>query len=320
MSADFQTTVQFDSDIAGTRLDQALAKRLPELSRSQLTKWIKEGTVTIDGQSLKPQHRMRGGEIVAVSGNFNPVQDWQSAADVPLEVVYEDESILVIDKAAGLVVHPGAATTEPTLANGLIAVRPDLSKLARVGIVHRLDKETSGLMVVAKTEYARVNLVAMLGNRLVSRKYLAIVEGCLDEPRDVDLPLGRSSRDRTKQTVRSDGREAQTHFRPLSVYRCHSVLEATLGTGRTHQIRVHAARIGLPLVGDSKYGAKRILPPGASTELQKTLREFPRQALHADKLSFEHPTSRDAMQFESPLPPDIENLLSLLKQDDEALG
>lgn len=315
MSADFHTTVQFDSAIAGVRLDQALAQRLPQLSRSQITKWIKDGTVTIQGQSLKANHRLRGGEIVEVSGNFNPLQDWQSAADVQLDILYEDESILLIDKAAGIVVHPGAATTEPTLANGLIARYPELSKLPRVGIVHRLDKDTTGLMVVAKTESARVNLVAALAERAVSREYLAIVEGQLDTIREVDLPLGRSSRDRTKQTVRSDGREAYTEFRPIARFRRHSLIAASLGTGRTHQIRVHAARIGLPLVGDMKYGAKRVVPPGAMQELIDLLRAFSRQALHAEKLSFSHPESNESMQFKSVLPADFENLLRLLKQD-----
>lgn len=313
MSADCQLTVQFDASVAGKRLDQALAEQVPHVSRSQLTKWIKDGSITIEGETIKPNLRLQGDETVEIVGNFKPVQDWSSAKDLPISIVHEDEDVLVIDKPAGLVVHPGAATSEPTLANGLLGLRPQLEKLARVGIVHRLDKDTTGLLVVAKTEAARVKLVAALASREVSREYLALVEGHLTEPREVDLPLGRSTRDRTKQTVRKDGREAVTYFRPLAAFPSHSLLNARLGTGRTHQIRVHAARIGLPIVGDSKYGAKRVLPRGADAELIKSLREFPRQALHARKLSFKHPNSEEAMSFESDLPADFVNLLRLLQ-------
>ena len=314
-SANYRKSLKIEPTEAGERLDKVLALRLRDLSRSQLAKWIKDGAITVDGATTKPNFKLAGTEHVEIDGEFQATQDWQTAAEVDVNVVFQDDDLLVIDKPAGLVVHPGAATTEPTLANGLLAIKPQLSKLPRVGIVHRLDKDTSGLLVVATSELARVRLIEDLSERKVARSYVAVVEGLLRESREVNLPLGRSPRDRTRQTVRQDGREAITFFEPVTAFRAHSVILAKLQTGRTHQIRVHAARIGLPVVGDVKYGAKRRLPSSASPTLNDFLRSFPRQALHAKQLAFNHPRTGKAMRFVSELPEDMHKLTQLLNLD-----
>lgn len=316
-SPSYRKSLRIDKSEVGERLDRALAQHFSDVSRSQLTRWIKDGSITVDGELRKPNYRLIGGESVEVSGTFQPKQDWDTATELELQIVFQDDDLLVIDKPAGLVVHPGAATVAPTLANGLLALRPELSQLPRAGIVHRLDKDTSGLIVVASSELARVRLIAALANRKVSRSYLAIVEGKLASKREVDLPLGRSPRDRTRQTVRRDGREALTLLTPVASFRAHTLVRADLRTGRTHQIRVHSARIGLPLVGDLKYGAKRRLPPAASPELSELLRAIRRQALHAYELAFDHPRSGRSMRFEAPLPHDLKTLVEVLQRDVE---
>ncbi|MCY4095211.1 MAG: RluA family pseudouridine synthase [Gammaproteobacteria bacterium] len=316
-SLSYRKSLQIMKSEAGERLDRVLAQHFSDVSRSQLTKWIKDGSVTVDGESRKPNHRLTGGESIEISGAFQPKQDWDTATELELHIIFQDDDILVIDKPAGLVVHPGAATVAPTLANGLLALRPELNRLPRAGIVHRLDKDTTGLLVVAASELARVRLIAALAKRQVSRSYLAVVEGQLASAREIDLPLGRSSRDRTRQTVRKDGREALTLLTPLAVFRAHTLVRAELRTGRTHQIRVHAARTGLPLVGDLKYGAKRVVPPSASPGLSKLLRGIPRQALHAQQLAFEHPRTSQSLSFEAALPHDLRSLLEALHHDHE---
>ena len=313
-SRTYKKSLRIESSAKGERLDQSLAQCLSDISRAQLTKWIKDGSITVEGQTHKPSYRLSGGERVVVNGSFPPQVDWTTASEMSIPVVYEDEDLLVINKPAGLVVHPGAATVEPTLANGLLAMRPQLRDVHRAGIVHRLDKDTTGLMIVAHSIMAYSELSAALTLREVSRAYLSIVEGRLSKPREVDFPLGRSPRDRTRQTVREDGRAASTLLTPVVNFPGHTLVRAELRTGRTHQIRVHAARIGLPLVGDLKYGAKRLIPPNAPTVLRELLRKFPRQALHADQLSFRHPRTGKEMRFEIPLPDDMAELLKLLRE------
>ena len=220
-SLNYRKSLRIANSEAGERLDRALAQHFSDVSRSQLTKWIKDGSITVDDEVRKPNYRLIGGESVKVSGAFQPKQDWETATDLELQVVFQDDDLLVINKPAGLVVHPGAATVAPTLANGLLALRPDLNQLPRAGIVHRLDKDTTGLMVVAGSELARVRLIAALAKREISRSYLAVVEGKLASKREIDLPLGRSSRDRTRQTVRDDGREALTVLTPVAAFRAH---------------------------------------------------------------------------------------------------
>ncbi len=313
----YQKSLRIAEVDTGERLDRVLAKHFSDVSRSQLTKWIKDGLITVDGALRKPNYKLIGGESVTVDAMFQPKQDWDTATELELQVVFQDDDLLVINKPAGLVVHPGAATVAPTLANGLLALRPELNQLPRAGIVHRLDKDTTGLMVVAASELARVRLIAALAKRAVTRTYLAVVEGKLTQARDINLPLGRSSRDRTRQTVREDGRDALTTLTPLTAFRAHTLVRAELKTGRTHQIRVHAARVGLPLVGDVKYGAKRRIPPNATNELSELLRGMGRQALHAYQLAFDHPRSAQSMSFEAPLPHDLETLVEALKRDFE---
>ena len=316
-SLKYRKNLRIEKAEAGERLDRVLAQRCSDVSRSQLTKWIKDGSITVDGELRKPNYRLVGGESVTVDGAFQPKQSWDAAAELELQIVFQDDDLLVIDKPAGLVVHPGAATVAPTLANGLLAIRPELDRLPRAGIVHRLDKDTTGLMVVAASELARVRLISALSKREVSRAYLAIVEGKLALKREIDLPLGRSSRDRTRQTVREDGREALTSLTPVASFRAHTLVRAELRTGRTHQIRVHSARIGLPLVGDLKYGAKRRIPPEANSELIDLLRGIQRQALHAYQLAFIHPRTAQSMSFEAPLPNDLKALVEALQSDVE---
>lgn len=316
-SLSYRKSVRIEKAESGERLDRVLAQRFSDVSRSQITKWIKDGSITVDGEPRKPNYRLFGGESVTVEGEFPPKQDWDTATELELQIIFQDEDLLVIDKPAGLVVHPGAATVAPTLANGLLALRPELNLLPRVGIVHRLDKDTTGLMVVAASELARVHLISALSKRDVTRSYLAVVEGTLAQSREVNMPLGRSSRDRTRQTVRADGREAFTLLTPVEAYRAHTLIKAQLHTGRTHQIRVHSARVGLPLVGDTKYGAKRRIPPGADVDLSRVLRGFRRQALHAFQLSFDHPRSKRPMSFEVDLPEDLNELVEALRNDVE---
>ena len=314
-SQHYRKSLRIDKPDAGERLDRVLARHFSDVSRSQLTKWIKDGSVTVEGESRKPNYKLNGGEAIEIDATFQPKQDWDTASELELPIVYQDDDLLVIDKPAGLVVHPGAATVAPTLANGLLALRPELNQLPRAGIVHRLDKDTTGLMVVAASEFTRVRLIAALAKHEVSRAYLAVVEGTLTHPREIDLPLGRSSRDRTRQTVREDGREAFTLLTPLAAFRAHTLVRADLRTGRTHQIRVHSARVGYPLVGDLKYGAKRRVPPHANANLNELLRGMPRQALHAYQLAFVHPRSMQTMNFEAPLPDDLKSLVEALQRD-----
>ena len=316
-SLSYRKSLRIEKSDAGDRLDRVLSNHLSDVSRSQLTKWIKDGSITVDGELRKPNYKLTGAESVKIDARFEPKQDWDTATELELQIVFEDDDLLVINKPAGLVVHPGAATVAPTLANGLLALRPELNQLPRAGIVHRLDKDTTGLMVIAASELARVRLIAELAKREISRTYLAVVEGKLTEPREIDLPLGRSSRDRTRQTVREDGRDALTLLTPIARFRAHTLVRAELRTGRTHQIRVHAARVGLPLVGDLKYGAKRRIPPSADAALSNLLREMKRQALHAYQLAFVHPQSEQPMRFEAPLPIDLKTIIEALQRDVE---
>ena len=316
MSARYEKTLAATHGDAGQRLDKFLGGRLDDVSRTQLTKWIRQGEVTINGEQRKPNFLLKGGERIEINGAFEAQQSWDEAIAVSFEILYEDSDLIVINKPAGLVVHPGAATVDPTLANGLLSYRPELQNLPRAGIVHRLDKDTTGVMVVAASEKARVKLTDALSKREVSRSYMALVEGQMREPRTVDLPLGRNPKIRTRQSVlQTGGRDALTYLYPREIFRAHTFIEARLETGRTHQIRVHASHIGLPIVGDRKYGAKRRLPQGASDETQQVLRTFPRQALHAFELQFEHPNSGEPLKFTAPMPDDMLRLIKQLQID-----
>ncbi|UGB44916.1 23S rRNA pseudouridine(1911/1915/1917) synthase RluD [Frateuria edaphi] len=301
---------------AGRRFDQALAEMFPDYSRSRLTAWIKAGAVTLDGAVAPPRQLLRGGEQVRVEAELaNEVESAPEAID--LAIVHEDEHVLVLDKPAGLVVHPGAGNPAGTLLNALLHHDPKLAELPRAGIVHRLDKDTSGLMVVARSLAAHTALVDMLSRHDVERQYEAVVLGTLVAGGTVDAPIGRHMGDRLRQAVRDeeDGKHAITHYRLRERFRAHSLIQCSLETGRTHQIRVHMAHIHHPLVGDPLYGTGLRLPKGATPELVAALRGFRRQALHAERLAFEHPATGEAMAFEAKRPVDMNALIGTLRAD-----
>lgn len=313
---------EFDLSIpekfAGSRLDKALACMCGEFSRAQLTRWIRDGSILVDGRQTKPNTTVEGAERVVLRAPGARQEDWHEPQSVDFEVVFEDPDIIVVDKPPGLVVHPGAGNPDGTLVNGLLHRRGDLADLPRGGIVHRLDKNTSGLLVVAASDRAHRVLTAAIADRSVGRYYAAVCEGRLERPFTIDKPIGRDSRDRTRQRVRDDGRPAITRVRPLERYRAHSLVEARLETGRTHQVRVHMASLGHPLVGDRRYGARGRLPKAPSDGLIAEIRGFARQALHARRLTFEHPTTGAALEFESPIPADMQALVDALRQDEQS--
>jgi 23S rRNA pseudouridine1911/1915/1917 synthase len=314
------TTVSHDAIVplsaAGRRFDQALAEMFPDYSRSRLSGWIKAGAVSLDGVPAAPRHLLRGGERVTIEAEL-AIEVSLEAEPIALDVVHEDEHLLVLNKPAGLVVHPGAGNAGGTVLNALLHYDPRLAELPRGGIVHRLDKDTSGLMVVARTLPAHTALVEMLSRHAVERLYEAVVMGTMVAGGTVDAPIGRHMGDRLRQAVRDedDGRHAVTHYRLRERFRSHSLLQCQLETGRTHQIRVHMAHIGHALVGDPLYSGGLRLPKGATGALVEALRGFRRQALHAERLAFEHPVSGEPMQFEVPRPADQEALIETLRQD-----
>jgi 23S rRNA pseudouridine1911/1915/1917 synthase len=299
---------------AGQRLDQALAALLPDYSRSRLKAWIESGDVRVDGATRRPRDRVGGGESVAIDAEIEAEVD-AVPQDIPLTIVHRDRDLFVIDKPAGLVVHPGAGNPDATLQNALLALDPKLERLPRAGIVHRLDKDTSGLLVVARTVAAHTALVRMLENRKVHREYEAVCRGVMTAGGTIDAPIDRHPTDRVRMAVRQGGRESVTHYRVIARFRAHTHVRVQLETGRTHQIRVHLAHAGFPLVGDRVYGGRLTMPKGASEALRQAVREFPRQALHAARLELAHPVSGKPLEFRAELPPDMRALLAVLKQD-----
>lgn len=301
---------------AGERFDRALAGMFPQYSRSRLATWIRQGAVRLDGASVSPRHLLHGGEYVELAAELEP-----EVAMVPqpiaLDIRHEDGHLLVLNKPAGLVVHPGAGNASGTLQNALLHHDPELVNLPRAGIVHRLDKDTSGLMVVARSLPAHTALVAMLARHDVRRQYEAVVLKPMIAGGAVDAPLGRHPVDRIRQAVREGnvGKPAVTHYRLRERFRAHSLVQCNLETGRTHQIRVHMAHIGHPLVGDPVYNRGLKLPRGASPELVTLLQHFRRQALHAERLSFQHPVSGAPLDIEAERPPDMQALIAALRAD-----
>lgn len=300
---------------AGKRLDFVAAQRFDQFSRMQLTAWIRCGALRVDDAVAKPAQRVTGGEALALDAVVERRVGELAPERVPFTVVHEDEHVLVVDKPAGVVVHPGAGVSRHTLANGLLAHRPGLAMLPRAGIVHRLDKDTSGLMVVACSAPALKALTRAMAARAIGREYLAVAEGVVTAARRIDLPIGRDPRRRTRQRVRGDGRPARSLVRVRKRHRAHTALDVTLETGRTHQVRVHLSAIGHPLVGDRRYGARGRLPKAPTDALLAAVRQFRRQALHARALSFTHPVSGAALAFKSPTPADIAHLLRVLEED-----
>jgi len=301
--------------MTGQRLDVALAEMLPDYSRSKITDWIKSGEALINHKTFKPKDKVSGSEMVELTISQKKNNDWLGE-DIPLNVVFEDADIIVLNKSVGMVTHPGAGNWSGTLANALLYYEPNLATLDRAGIVHRLDKNTSGLMVVAKNEKSQKNLVEQLQTHSVSREYSAIVYGHMVAGGTVDEPIGRDTKDRVKQAVSSNGREAVTHYRVIDRYQNHTHVKAILETGRTHQIRVHLSHIGYPLIGDPMYGGKLRFPKKADEALKEALVNFKRQALHSRKLTLTHPISGKLMSWKAPLPEDMLALLAVLKDYD----
>jgi 23S rRNA pseudouridine1911/1915/1917 synthase len=312
---EFRThSLALPGDLAGLRLDQALARALPQYSRARLQSWIEAGAIEVDGRKLRAKDKVLGGEQVHIEARLE-ADEQVSAEDMPLEVVFKDKALFVINKPPGMVVHPGAGNARHTLQNALLALDPKLAVVPRAGLVHRLDKDTSGLLVVARTPEVHTKLVAALAEREVGRHYLAICTGVMTGGGTVDEPIGRHRSLRTKMAVRSDGRPSVTHYRLIKRFRAHTLASVELESGRTHQIRVHLAHIGYPVVGDPVYGGRRRIPAGASPELIAELNSFKRQALHAARLKLVHPISGHEVEWEAPLPADMVHLVAVLEAD-----
>jgi len=301
--------------MTGQRLDVALSEMLPDYSRSKITAWIKSGEALINHKPFKPKDKVNGSEMVELTISQKQNNDWVGE-DIPLNVIFEDDDIIVLNKAVGLVTHPGAGNWSGTLANALLHYEPKLATLDRAGIVHRLDKNTSGLMVVARNEKSQKYLVEQLQKHSVSREYSAIVYGHMVAGGTIDEPIGRDTKDRVKQAVSSHGKEAVTHYRVIDRYQNHTHIKAILETGRTHQIRVHLSHIGYPLMGDPMYGGKVRFPKKADVILKEAIVNFKRQALHARKLTLTHPISGELMSWKAPLPEDMLALLDVLSAYD----
>ena len=306
--------LELPAALAGQRLDQALAALCPEYSRAQIQQWLRAGLIRIAGAVPRQRDKVAGGERVELHVPAAPVPVW-AAQDIALDIVYEDASLLVINKPPGLVVHPAAGNYDGTLVNALLHYDPALGALPRAGIVHRLDKETSGLLVVARTEPARRDLIAQLAAHSMHREYLAIVHGRIIAGGTVDAPIGRHHVERKRMAVTDNGKEAVTHYRVAQRFRAHTLLRVQLESGRTHQIRVHMAHVRHPVVGDPVYGGRLQLPKGALPAAAERLRGFRRQALHATTLGLVHPASGEAMSWSCAPPADMQALIDALTED-----
>ncbi|MGQ3891215.1 23S rRNA pseudouridine(1911/1915/1917) synthase RluD [Legionella sp. CNM-4043-24] len=304
-------------DLHGLRVDAVLAQLIPRFSRSQLTAWLKEGKISVDNRILKPKEKVSAGQIIQVSVDFDALENKVEhcvAENIPLDIIFEDDHVMVINKPSGLVVHPGAGNAQHTLVNALLYHAPSLGQLPRAGIVHRLDKETTGLLVIAKTLPSHTSLIRQMQERSIQRNYITLVQGHLIVGGEIETCYGRHPRNRLKMAVCQQGREAITHYSIRRQYQTYTLLDVKLLTGRTHQIRVHMAHINHPVVGDPLYGGRTRFPENASDDLLLTLRQFKRQALHAKTLAFHHPETHDLLTFEAPLPDDFQHLIDALEQ------
>ncbi len=318
MSQAIELTGVFEDRHYGKRLDQALSDLFPDYSRTRIKEWILEERVTLDGKMIAlPRERVMAGQQVQILAQLEDDTRWQPQ-DIPLNIVYEDEHILVIDKPAGLVVHPGAGTPDGTVLNALLYRYPEIAEVPRAGIVHRLDKDTTSLMVVAKSIPAQTHLVDALQRRDITREYEAIALGHMTAGGTVDEPIGRHANLRTHMAVTPTGKPAVTHYRVMEKFRAHTRLRLRLETGRTHQIRVHMAYIKHPLIGDPVYGGRSRPIRNASPEFTAALRGFQRQALHATMLRLAHPVTCELMEWHSPIPQDMVDLIEALRADTEA--
>lgn len=309
-----QLTAIIPNELAGMRLDQALAAVFPDYSRARLQRWLKQGHVRVDGEARRAKELVHGGEQVELAVVLEEETSWR-AQPLPLDIVYEDEALLVINKPAGVVVHPGAGNMDGTLSNALLHHAPELEQVPRAGIIHRIDKDTSGLLVVARSLMAQKSLVEQLQARAFDREYHAVVQGVMTAGGTVDAPIGRHPVHRLRQAVVPNGKEAITHYRVAERFRAHTHIRVKLETGRTHQIRVHMAHIHYPLVGDPVYGGRLRIPAGATPQLLAVLRAFRRQALHAARLGFVHPLTGEAVSWEAPLPADMVALIAACRED-----
>ncbi len=301
-------------EMSGKRLDQALAKLLPEHSRARLQGWIRDGYVLIDKKIMRPRDKIQGGEQVEIQAEIE-VQVSASPENIPLEIIFEDEYLIIINKPAGLIVHPGAGNPQHTLMNALLHHDQKLDQIPRAGIVHRLDKDTSGLLVIARTPQSHTSLVKQLQTRDMHREYVTIVSGVMTAGGTIDQPIGRHPKHRTRMAIVKNGRTAITHYRIIRKYRHHSQLQVNLETGRTHQIRVHMTWYHHPIIGDPVYGAKKQLVKGMDSNLANIVTAFPRQALHARAIQLLHPHSDELMTWEAPIPEDITELINSLELD-----
>ncbi|HEY4210570.1 MAG TPA: 23S rRNA pseudouridine(1911/1915/1917) synthase RluD [Steroidobacteraceae bacterium] len=318
--AEFRThELNLGPELVGLRLDQALAKALPQYSRARLQSWIEAGDVEVDGRRPKGRDKVLGGERVRIQAQL-PADDRVAPEALPVDIVFKDRALFVVNKPAGLVVHPGAGNPGRTLQNALLALDQQLAVVPRAGLVHRLDKDTSGLLVVARTPEVHTALVSALAEREIERHYFALCTGVMTGGGTVDEPIGRHRSQRTKMAVRSDGRPAVTHYRVIKRFRGHTLIRAQLETGRTHQIRVHLAHVGFPVVGDPVYGGRRRLPAGASPALLAALGEFKRQALHAAHLKLAHPVTGKEVEWEAPIPKDMARLIAVMEKDQAESG
>lgn len=304
----------------GQRLDQAIAELFADFSRSRLKEWLLDGKVQVNGEVVtKPRTKVMGGEEITLQAELEDEERWE-AQDIPLDIVYEDDDIIVINKPRDFVVHPGAGTPDGTVLNALLHHYPDIAEVPRAGIVHRLDKDTTGLMVVAKTVPAQTRLVRALQKRNITREYEAIAIGRMTAGGKVDQPIGRHSTKRTLMAVAPLGKPAVTHYRVAEHFREHTRIRLRLETGRTHQIRVHMSYLQHPLLGDTAYGGRARIPTGASQELTDMIRGFDRQALHAVMLRFEHPITGEELEFHAPVPDDMVAMTEALRKDTEEYG
>ena len=308
-------TAEVPIELAGKRLDQILVATFPDYSRNKLQAWVKAGRVTVNAEQLKAKDRLLGGEELILDAEAEEVTEYQ-AEDIPLDIIYEDDDILIVNKPAGLVVHPGAGNWTGTLQNALLFHLPDAATIPRSGIVHRIDKDTSGLLMVAKTLAAHHSLIEQLQAREIHREYLAITIGRMTGGGTLDEPIGRHPTDRKKFAVRDGGKPAVTHYRVLERFLRNTLLQVKLETGRTHQIRVHMAHLRFPLVGDPTYSGRFQMPKDCGAELEKVLRSFKRQALHAEKLGLIHPRTGEYCEWQLPVPDDMQELLEALRVND----